>query len=202
MSKSTREKLLESAAALFAQKGYHQTVISEICSAAETNIASVNYHFSSKEALYQEAFEHARKIADDIHPVLMPELAAKERLWRLILGMVRRVQDRGPGGYFNRMVALELANPSEAVGDKVQTLMFPLRNYLFETLSEILPRGTPFNKIKFTAYSVISQCQFFIYIEKGRDKYFEPQWQDENPDEVAEHIYTMVMCILENNYAE
>jgi TetR/AcrR family transcriptional regulator, regulator of cefoperazone and chloramphenicol sensitivity len=55
----TRERLLANAYRLFAEKGYQNTTIAEICERAETNIASVNYHFRDKANVYLEAWRHA-----------------------------------------------------------------------------------------------------------------------------------------------
>ena len=55
----TKERLLKSAGEVFAKKGYSDATIAEICSLAGTNIASVNYHFKNKKALYVEAWRQA-----------------------------------------------------------------------------------------------------------------------------------------------
>ena len=52
---ATRKKLLAAAGRVFAEKGYRDATIAEICRLAGTNIAAVNYHFSDKETLYREA---------------------------------------------------------------------------------------------------------------------------------------------------
>jgi AcrR family transcriptional regulator len=46
--KQTRERLLEKAEILFAQKGYHAIGVRDITSAARCNMASVNYHSATK----------------------------------------------------------------------------------------------------------------------------------------------------------
>lgn len=50
---STKDKILDTAEILFAEKGYHATSIRDITGAADLHIGSVNYHFSSKEKLFQ-----------------------------------------------------------------------------------------------------------------------------------------------------
>lgn len=50
----TKDKILESARILFADLGYEGTSIREIAKAADVNVASVNYYFSSKENLFLE----------------------------------------------------------------------------------------------------------------------------------------------------
>ncbi|MEZ5402612.1 MAG: TetR/AcrR family transcriptional regulator [Bryobacteraceae bacterium] len=48
---STRDRILDAAEALFAEQGFDATSIRAITAAAGANLASVNYHFQTKEAL-------------------------------------------------------------------------------------------------------------------------------------------------------
>ncbi|RME65412.1 MAG: TetR family transcriptional regulator, partial [Alphaproteobacteria bacterium] len=48
----TRGRLLRAALAQFAQYGFEGASVREITAAAGANLAAVNYHFGSKEALY------------------------------------------------------------------------------------------------------------------------------------------------------
>jgi len=50
----TRERLLEAAESLFAERGFNAVSIRDISQAAAVNIAAVNYHFQGKERLYRE----------------------------------------------------------------------------------------------------------------------------------------------------
>jgi len=58
-AQETRQRLLEAAAEVFAQKGFWEATHAEICAKARANTAAVNYHFGSKENLYVEAWKHA-----------------------------------------------------------------------------------------------------------------------------------------------
>jgi len=48
---STKNKILDAAEYLFADKGFNGTSLREITSQAEVNLAAVNYHFGSKKEL-------------------------------------------------------------------------------------------------------------------------------------------------------
>ncbi|MHC4823722.1 MAG: TetR/AcrR family transcriptional regulator [Planctomycetota bacterium] len=47
----TKERILQAAKELFAEKGFPGTSMREITSRAEVNLAAINYHFGSKEGL-------------------------------------------------------------------------------------------------------------------------------------------------------
>jgi len=51
---STRDRILLKAEELFAQKGFESVSLRDLTQAAEVNLAAVNYHFGSKEALIEE----------------------------------------------------------------------------------------------------------------------------------------------------
>lgn len=53
-SSSIRDRLIEAAGELFAEKGYKETTVRDICRRADTNIAAVNYHFKGKDHLFEE----------------------------------------------------------------------------------------------------------------------------------------------------
>ncbi|CAD5377457.1 TetR/AcrR family transcriptional regulator [Pseudomonas sp. OF001] len=52
----TVERILDAAEQLFAERGFAETSLRLITSKAEVNLAAVNYHFGSKEALIQAVF--------------------------------------------------------------------------------------------------------------------------------------------------
>lgn len=52
----TRSRILDAAEALFVEHGFEATSMRMITAAAAVNLAAVNYHFGSKEALIQEVF--------------------------------------------------------------------------------------------------------------------------------------------------
>ena len=53
----TRERILSAAEALFMDRGFASTSLRMITARAKVNVAAVNYHFGSKDALIQEVFE-------------------------------------------------------------------------------------------------------------------------------------------------
>ncbi|BBO87251.1 TetR/AcrR family transcriptional regulator [Desulfosarcina ovata] len=53
----TKTRILDVAEALFASNGFRQTSISRLARAAGVNLAAVNYHFGSKDALIRQVIE-------------------------------------------------------------------------------------------------------------------------------------------------
>ena len=57
MATDTKDRILDAAERLFADKGYSATSLRDITQEAEVNLAAVNYHFGSKEALLTALLE-------------------------------------------------------------------------------------------------------------------------------------------------
>ena len=50
-SADTRQRLIDAAATLFADRGFQNVTVREICKASTANVAAVNYHFGDKAGL-------------------------------------------------------------------------------------------------------------------------------------------------------
>lgn len=72
----TKERILETAERLFAEKGYGAVSLRSIIAAAEVNLAAVHYHFRSKEALLDAVLQRR------IEPVNRERLALLEEYER------------------------------------------------------------------------------------------------------------------------
>ncbi|WP_019029911.1 TetR/AcrR family transcriptional regulator [Colwellia piezophila] len=64
---STKNKILDAADVLFADKGFNGTSLREITSQANVNLAAVNYHFGSKKELIKSVMS---RYMDELSPQL------------------------------------------------------------------------------------------------------------------------------------
>jgi AcrR family transcriptional regulator len=71
---STKDRILDAAERLFAEKGFAQTSLRDITAEAGVNLAAVNYHFQSKDHLIGAVFERR------IGPLTQKRLAMIEEL--------------------------------------------------------------------------------------------------------------------------
>lgn len=55
--KTTKERIMDEASALFAKNGFGGTSVRDICKAADVNVASISYHFGCKEKLFYAVVE-------------------------------------------------------------------------------------------------------------------------------------------------
>ena len=114
---ATRQRLLEVACQMFAERGYADTTSKEICERAGTPLASVNYHFGSRDALYAAVLVEAHnRVAslDDIVRVTQGPGSPQQRLAAL-LGFVVNLAARTNAPWALRLLLREIMSPSAAV---------------------------------------------------------------------------------------
>ncbi len=136
-NKDTVERILDSAEILFAERGFAETSLRTITSAAGVNLAAVNYHFGSKKALIQAVFvRFTDPLVDALHDRLH-ELEARggesslEELLGIVATTMLSVQGRDPSRTATFMRLLGLAY-TQSQGH--------LRNYLKERYGRIYAR--------------------------------------------------------------
>lgn len=94
-----REKLLWAALACLREKGYARTTARDLVAASGTNLASIGYHYGSKEALLNEAIALGfRAWTDEVErSVFASESASSaERLERSLAAVVDRFDELRP----------------------------------------------------------------------------------------------------------
>lgn len=158
---STRTRLLEVACELFSSHGLKGTTVAELCKKANANIASVNYHFGSKEELYFAAWRHAFLYAQELYPIdgnLPPEAPVQERLRATIYAMLHRVMDTGKLGFAGQMLLRELGNQNEISMELRHTVIEPIKNHTTALIKELVGDGVPQRQVNLCHYSFINQC--------------------------------------------
>ncbi|MFZ2312987.1 MAG: CerR family C-terminal domain-containing protein, partial [Methylobacter sp.] len=158
-SENTRNRLLISASRIFAEKGFQEATIAEICERAKTNIASVNYHFHDKETLYLESWRFAFNRELGQHPPdggLMTDASAEQRLAERIKSMISRVAD--DNSYSFAIIHKEMAQPTRLLADILEKEINPQRMQMFVLLKECLGQAASEQQIQYCHASIMGQC--------------------------------------------
>lgn len=165
---ATRDRLVEAAGEVFADRGFKDATIREICGRAGANVASVNYHFGDKGGLYfavlQSAYEHAER-SYPFDPGMVqgsPKArSASDRLRMFIQLMMQRMLDPGKPAWHGRLMAREMVEPTDALEHLVRQFMRPKRDILEGIVRELLGEGAPDELVHACARSVIGQTIFY-----------------------------------------
>jgi len=83
--KDTKTRILKVASNLFAEKGFEGTSIRDIASAADVNLAAINYHFKNKNNLYCATFQMAyERMSEEINNISSDEnINTDEFTWKV-----------------------------------------------------------------------------------------------------------------------
>lgn len=153
--------LLKEATRVFAQKGFRDTTIADICRAAHSNTASVNYYFGSKEELYAEVWKSAFHSALQQFPLdggLPADATAMNQLKALIRAHLQRILDNGVLGDAGQILLMELTNPTKSLEFVKNDVITPLRQQVRRIIRQLLGDEATDEQVAFCAMSVIHQC--------------------------------------------
>ncbi len=158
-AQETRQRLLATAAQVFAERGFWEATHAEICRKAQANIAAVNYHFGSKENLYVEAWKHAFAMSLQAHPPdggVRPEAPAEERLRGQVVAFMHRIGD--PDNHEVEIMHKEMANPTGLLGEAMRRVIEPMRQAGSALLRELLGDEVTEQEVQLCEMSLFSQC--------------------------------------------
>lgn len=176
-----RDRLLDVAERLFAQYAYDRVSTRLITQEAGVNLASIQYHFGSKRALFIETLRrllgrtvYLLEVLDLSRAARSREEAAQVLCEFIEQFLIRLVVSKEPKAC--QLIIREVLSSgsarevlvSEIVSSTVRDFIAPLHQSLRVVISYIAPDLSAVN-VNFAAYSVIGQCFFYLgnrpYIE-------------------------------------
>jgi len=155
---------LEAASEVFAEAGFRDATVREICQRARANVAAINYHFGDKENLYAEVLRYTQGKALEKYPLLlgMAETAPPEQKLRaFVLSLLSRIFDKGPTSWHGRLMSREMIEPTEVLDSLIEERIRPMSDTLRKIVAEILCCPLTDERVGSCAISVVSQCVFY-----------------------------------------
>ena len=163
---STRIRLLKAAAAVFAEHGYQDATVRQICARAGANIALVNYHFGDKLELYTEVLRFALQPGpggarfDLPSPAVEPAVALR----RIVAALVERAFEASDQANLRfRLILNEFVRPSGATARVVDVVMRPVYECLREIVGAILGLPANHQKTRLCVHSILGQVAHFAH---------------------------------------
>lgn len=150
----TRQRIIDAAEQLFAEKGFNNTTMRAITGMANVNLAAVNYHFGSKEFLLQEVFErHILPLNKERRRRLEAVRAATRKnkgklnvreVLSAFISPTLKLRDAGPSARnFLSLVGRSLSDADDTPRRIFFTNMRPIFELLFDMMCEALPETPP-----------------------------------------------------------
>lgn len=171
--KQVKDRLLETAEGLFAEKGFDGTSIREITSQAKCNLAAVNYHFGGKEKLYSEVFRR-RLIAmrdvriasiEDVMSQTDHEPTLEELIRAFAIAFIEPLVDKSQGQRFIRMTIREMLDPRLPKRMFAEEVAIPTLSALGKAMSRVCP-GLGQKETVMSIISVVGQLMNAIHLNE------------------------------------
>ncbi|NPT47482.1 DUF1956 domain-containing protein [Paraburkholderia sp. 1N] len=195
---ATRQHLLDTAGQVFAERGFADATSKEICERAGTPMASVNYHFGSREALYEAALveAHRQVVGLDELAALTAGLAdSREKLHAVLSRFVGLSTNTGlPWGF---MVMLrEMLSPSTAIPALIEKAVRPKAAFLLGLIGEVLGLNPKAPAVQRAVMFVVLPCVAMIVAPKQMQAALLPAVMKDK-DALAEDFVRFVMAGLD-----
>jgi AcrR family transcriptional regulator len=142
----TRTRILDAAEELFMQHGFEGTSMRHLTSRAGVNLAAVNYHFGSKQALIEAVFRRR------LDPMNLERIAELERLEAannlspeaiiraFLLPSLRLVEDAKGGRNFIRLLGRTYSEPAKEIRALIGQMYGPAMERYKKALERALPQ--------------------------------------------------------------
>jgi AcrR family transcriptional regulator len=191
-NQTTKDRLLNAACNVFAERGFHDATVAEICEKAEANIAAVNYHFGDKESLYDAVWHHAFVRANSAYPVDArlpehPELI--DYLYSHASAILHRIFSETDTGLFAKLLYREMASPTLALDHIAEEVLQPQSEFVARALRTQLGSSISEAQFRRCMHSIIGQCAFYNFSRPLRERVLGCKTlSEEQIEETAKHI--------------
>lgn len=188
----TRQRLLEAARRLFAERGFAKVTVRDITGDAHANLAAVSYHFRDKMGLYKEVLQQGIQIARELNAETMLSRTAhspEECLRHYVHHYLPHIVRADKRVWFHRIMRHEMADPTAAAQWYVEQSIMPRIEYLVGVIHDLLGNAATTARVNRCTASLQAQCLFFLP-DPFKTAVFG-EWQpstDEAIREMATHI--------------
>jgi AcrR family transcriptional regulator len=197
---STRQKLLTAACEVFAENGFKNTTVRDICNRAEVNVAAINYHYGNKEKLYEAVWEYTNNLAVknrvnllDLEGTSVPEKKIRIFIKTFLDNILN--QDRPEWDF--KIVAHEMMEPTGAFNNIIEKMIRPSFLSLRDIVKELLGEGVPSEKVEKCTLSIVGQCLYYRFANPVvRQLLPEQTFDKKGLEELADHITEFSLSAL------
>ena len=193
----TKERILDTAEILFAQKGYQAVSVREITSAAECNLAAVNYHFGNKENLYLEVFR-SRWVprAQCLQEGFRKYLASQESLSEsaVVRALAKAFVD-GPLSDDERLrhsqlMTREMTQPTKAFEQVAEQVIQPFFREVLERLSSVSSDKVGEEEMLLNIFSIFAMVLHFnfarVAVSRLTGRKYDPSFRAQLVEQITQ----------------
>jgi AcrR family transcriptional regulator len=187
-----KNRILEAAGEIFADCGFRQTTVREICRRAGANLAAVNYHFGDKERLYMAVIKHYKEIAVQKYSqydFVRDQDPYDVQLTAFIKSFMFHLLGEGHVSCFSRLMSREYIEPTSALDVIIEEEFRPFFNRLNAIVRQLLGKKIGEEKAILCSMSVLGQCLYFRNSRPVISRLLrKDHYSVEEINEIADHI--------------
>lgn len=192
---NTRERLLDHAERLFAEKGFSAASVRDVTAAANCNLAAVNYHFGSKQALYLAVFrERWAHRAHRVRRHFSETLAGKPQ--RNLEDVISAMADaflEGPMSeserrYHIQLMQREMSDPGDALRMVVEDVMRPYILEITDLMRPHLKGPVDERRLRLSVLSILGVILYFFLARPAVSRIVEQEYDSRFKPELVSHI--------------
>ena len=191
----TRQRLIEVAARLFAERGFSKVTVREICKSARANVAAINYHFGGKKGLYDEIVQSAIRTMHGTTEAIQKAgegQPAEDQLRIFVrIFLTRVVQARD--GWIHHLMAQEFNDPTPALDLVVKHVVKPRMAYLGAVIARLLGCRPTDARVEHCVMSVQAQCLVLLN-DKIAGRFHSLEITGKRLEQLADHITTFSLA--------
>jgi len=183
---------LEAAGEVFAAAGFRAATVREICQRAGANVAAVNYHFGDKAGLYLAVLKSGAEETVKKYPPTLglgPQATAEEQLHAFVRSLLFRIVEQGQSSWHGKLMAHEIAEPTEALAELIDKVFRPLLERLLAIVQKLLGPHATKTQVRQCALSVLGQCLYYYHSRPFIHRIApEQQFEPADIERLAQHI--------------
>lgn len=195
----TRDKLIEAAGYVFAERGYRAATIREICRRAGANVAAVNYTFGDKMGLYTEVLRHSVQAAQAaaMSAALDSSLSPEDTIRGVIRARLKSLCQEARPDWHIRLVMHEFSHPTPAMGRVVDEGMRPIYERVRKAVGQIIGLPPEHETTRLSLNSIIGQILFYSFSRPVLSR-LQPELKltPDQLDRIADHIAEFSLAYL------
>jgi len=192
---STRNKILSAGIKVFAEKGYKDATVREICKEAGTaNINSINYYFRSKERLYREILEIIFSEYDKFDLQDWEQKLPQEQFKEMILNFCRVLyKNNAFSSDITAIFVNEMTRPSPFLVDLVDQYNRPRVKRHLKMFKGLLGEDVSEDIARDCLVSVSGQLLYYSFAWPVFSRLFPDYSADKSYEMWAEHVFEFSM---------
>ncbi len=161
----TRDKLIEAAGHVFAERGYRAATIREICRRAGANVAAVNYTFGDKMGLYTEVLRHSVRAAQTaaMKAALDSSLSPEDTIRGVIRARLMSLCQEARPDWHIRLVMHEFSHPTPAMQRVVDEGMRPIYDRMRKRWAKSIGLPPDHETTRLSVNSIVGQILFYTF---------------------------------------